>query len=164
MVSLTCLPKKHEFKVFIFLLDKRLKWLKITHFLFGKLQTSRGRPNLGNDMNKVTNLKSMGFTWKIANLLGLFSWGCFMWHWLLWYVAFDPHIFSIVHFVVDRVAELVLFISVAETDDSPAPTQRSSLLSPLLPPPLVLGTILILVQQKIADFHPSTLLPCSPNL
>ena len=66
-------------------------------------------------------------------------------HWLPWYVAFDPQIFSIIHFVVDRVAELVLFISVAETDDSPAKTQRSSLLSPLLPPPLVLGTILILV-------------------
>ena len=33
----------------------------------------------------------------------------------------DPHISSIVHFVVDRLAKLVLFVSVTEADDSPAP-------------------------------------------
>ena len=48
-------------------------------------------------------------------------------------------IFSAVRFVVDRVAKLVLFVSVAEADDSPAPTLRISLLSPLLPPPLIMG-------------------------
>ena len=48
-------------------------------------------------------------------------------------------IFSFVRFVVDRVAKLVLFVSVAEADDSPAPTLRRSLLLPLLPPPLTLG-------------------------
>ena len=37
-------------------------------------------------------------------------------------VAFDARISSIVHFVVDRVAKQVLFVSVAEADDSPAPT------------------------------------------
>ena len=57
-------------------------------------------------------------------------------------VAFNPHISSIVHFVVDRVAKLVLFLSVAETDDSLAPTLRSSLPSPLLPLPLILGNSL----------------------
>ena len=57
-------------------------------------------------------------------------------------VAFDSHIFSIVLFVVDRVAKLVVFVSVARSDDSPAPTLRSSLLSPLLLPPLVLGNSL----------------------
>ena len=50
-------------------------------------------------------------------------------------VAFDPHISSIVPFMVDRVAKLVLFVSVAEADDSPARTLRSSLLSHLLSVP-----------------------------
>ena len=87
-------------------------------------------------MNQRTNLKSLGFTRdRIANLLGVcpevilcdidFS-GFFD-------VAFDPHISSIFRFVVDRVAKLVLFVSVAEADDSPALTLRSSLLSLLLP-------------------------------
>ena len=90
-------------------------------------------------MNQVTNLQSLGFTQeRIANLLGVLPdvvlgdidfRGFFD-------VAFDPHIFSIVHFVVDRVAKLVLFVSVAE-DDSPAPTLRSSLHLPLLHPPLI---------------------------
>ena len=31
-------------------------------------------------------------------------------------VTFNPYIFSIVSFVVDRVAKLVLFVSVAEAD------------------------------------------------
>ena len=87
-------------------------------------------------MNQVTNLKSLGFTWKrIASLLGVFPEvvlcdidvrGFFD-------VAFDPHISSIVRFMVDRVAKLVLFVSVAEADDLQAPTLKSSsLLSPLL--------------------------------
>ena len=54
-------------------------------------------------------------------------------------VAFDPHISSIVRYVVDRIAKLALFVSVAEADDSPAPTLKSSMLSPLLPLSLVLG-------------------------
>ena len=33
---------------------------------------SRGRPDLTTDMNQVTNLESLDFTWKkIANLLGV---------------------------------------------------------------------------------------------
>ena len=66
-------------------------------------------------MNQVANLKPLGFTWKrIANLLGVFPEvvlydidfrGFFD-------VAFDPHISSIVRFVVDRVAKLILFVSV----------------------------------------------------
>ena len=51
-------------------------------------------------------------------------------------------IFSFVCFVVDCVAKLVLFVLVDEGDDSPVPTLRSSLLSPLLPPPLILGSSL----------------------
>ena len=38
---------------------------------------------------------------------------------------------------------LLLFVSVAEAYDSPAPTPRSSLLSPLLPLPLILGNSLL---------------------
>ena len=82
-------------------------------------------------MNQVTYLKSVGFTRKrIANLRGVFPEvvlydidfrGFFD-------VAFDANIFSIVRFVVDRAAKLVLFVSVAETVDLPAPTLRSSLL------------------------------------
>ena len=94
-------------------------------------------------MNQVTNLKSLGFSTRerIANLLGIF-------HEIVlcdidfsgfFDVAFDPHISPIVRFGVDRVAKLVLFVSVAEADDSPALTLRSSLLSLLLPLHLILG-------------------------
>ena len=78
---------------------------------------------------------------RIANFLGVFleavlydtDFRCFF------DVTFDLNIFSFVRFVVDRVVKLVLFVSVAEADDSPASTLRSSLLSPLFPPPLILG-------------------------
>ena len=69
------------------------------------------RPNLRIDMNQVTNLKSLGFTWqKIPNLLGGVS------------TSFDPHISAIVRFVVDGFADLVFVSVVVEADDSPAPT------------------------------------------
>ena len=87
-------------------------------------------------MNQVTNLKSLGFTWKrIASLLGVFPEVvlCDIDFRGFFDVAFDPHISSIVRFMVDRVAKLVLFVSVAEADDLQAPTLKSSsLLSPLL--------------------------------
>ena len=81
---------------------------------------------------------------RIANLLGVFSEVvlCDIDFSGFFDVAFDPNVSSIVRFVVDRVAKLVLFVSVAEADDSPAPTLRSSLLSPLLPLPLILGNSL----------------------
>ena len=88
-------------------------------------------------MNQVTNLKLLGFTWKrIANLLGVFPevFLCDIDFRGFSQVAFDPHVSSIVRFVVYRIAKLVLFVSVAEADDSPAPTLRGSLLPPLLPP------------------------------
>ena len=137
MVSFTYLPQKHEFKVFIFLLAQ--------NFLFGTSNYSRGRLNLRNDMNQVTNLKSLGFTReRIANLLGVFPEVvlCDIDFSGFFDVAFDPHISSIVRLVVDRVAKLVLFVSVAEAEDSPTLTLRSSLLSPLLPLPLILENTL----------------------
>ena len=96
-------------------------------------------------MNRVTNLKSLGFTWKrIASLLGVFPEVslCDIDFHGFFDVAFDSHISSMVHFIVDHVAKLVLFVSVAEAGDSPAPTLRSSLLSPLLLPFHVLGNSL----------------------
>ena len=114
-------------------------------FVWKTSNYSLGRSNLRNDMKNVTNLKSLGFTWKrIAKLLGVFPEVvlCNIDFSGFFDVAFDPHISSIVRFVVDRVAKLVLFVSVAEADDSPAPTLRSSLLSPLLPLSLILGNSL----------------------
>ena len=96
-------------------------------------------------MNQVTNLKSQGFTReRIANLLGVFPEVvlCDIGFRGFFDVAFDSHIFAIVHFVEDRVAKPVSFVLVAEADDSPASTLRSSLLSPLFPPPLILGNSL----------------------
>ena len=97
--------------------------------------------------NQVTNLKLLGFIWeRIANLLGVFP-EVFLWDRDFsgfFDDAFDPHISSILRFLVDRVAKpkLVLFVSVAEADDSPAPNLRSSLFSPLLHPSLILGNSL----------------------
>ena len=110
-------------------------------FVWKTSNYSRGRSNLRNDMNQVTNLKSLGFTReRIANLLGVFPEVvlCDLDFSGFFDVAFDPHISSIVRVVVERVAKLVLFVSVAEVDDSPAPALRSSLLTPLLPVPLIL--------------------------
>ena len=147
MVSLTYLPQKH----FLYIsFGRDLKWLKITHFLFGKLQTAvvEDQTCLRNDMNQVTNLKSLGFTReRIANILGVFpevvlcdiDFGGFF------DVAFSPHISSAIRFVVDRLAKLVLFVSVAEADDSPAPTLRISLLSPLPLYLLYWGTVFLIL-------------------
>ena len=114
-------------------------------FVWKTSNCSRGRSKLRNDIDQVTNLKSLGFTQKkIENLLGDFPEVvlCDIGFRGFFDVAFDPNIFSIVHFVVDRTAKLVLFVSVAETGDLPASTLISSLLSPLLPPPLILGNSL----------------------
>ena len=67
-------------------------------------------------LNQVASLKSLGFTWeRIANLTGSFCWGCFMRHTLSGFFddAFDPHISSIVCFLVDRVAKLVYIICIS---------------------------------------------------
>ena len=148
MFSLTYLPQKHEFKVFIFLLDETEMAQNNSLFVWKTSNYSRGRSNLRNDMNQVTNLKSLGFTREwIANLLGVFPEIvlCNIDFSGFFDVAFDPHISSIVRFVVDRVAKLVLFVWVAEADDSPASTLRSSLLSPLLPLPLIRETVFLIL-------------------
>ena len=71
-----------------------------------------------NDLNQITILKSLGFTWKrIASLLGVFPevFLCDIEFHGFFDVVFHCHISSIVRSVVDRVAKLVLFVSVAET-------------------------------------------------
>ena len=128
MVSLTYLPQKYEFKVFIFLFDETEMAQNNLLFVWKISNYSRGRSNLRNDMNQVTNLKSLGFTReRIENLLGVFPRVvlCNIDFSGFFDVAFNPHISSIVRFVVDRVAKLVSFVSVAEADDS-APTLKSS--------------------------------------
>ena len=114
-------------------------------FVWKTSNYSRGRSGLRNDMNQVKNLKSLGFTReRIVNLLGVFPEVvlCGIVVRGFFDVAFDPHIFSIVRFVIDPVAKLVLFVSVAEADDSPAPALKSSLRSPLLLLRLILGNSL----------------------
>ena len=61
-------------------------------------------------MNQVTNLKSLHFTLvRIANLLGVFPEVvlCDIDFSGFFDVAFDPHISSIVRFVVDRVVIII---------------------------------------------------------
>ena len=114
-------------------------------FVWKTSNYNRGRSGLRNDMNQVKNLKSLGFTReRIVNLLRVFPEVvlCDIVVRGFFDVAFDPHIFSIVRFVIDPVAKLVLFVSVAEADDSPAPALKSSLRSPLLLLRLILGNSL----------------------
>ena len=70
-------------------------------------------------MNRVTNLKSPSFTRKkVANLLGVFPdvVSCIIDFCSFFDVVFDSRISSVVSFVVDPVAKLVLFLSDAEAD------------------------------------------------
>ena len=139
---LTYFPQKQEFKVFIFLLDETEMAQNSTPFVWKTLNYSRERSNWRNGMNQVTNLESLGFTReRIAKLVEVFPEIvlCDIDFIGFFDVAFDPHISLIVRFVVDRAAKLVLFVAVAEADDLPAPTLRTSLLSPILPLPLTLG-------------------------
>ena len=101
MFSLTYLPQKHEFKVFIFLLDETEMAQNNSLFVWKTSNYSRGRSNLRNDINQVTNLKSLLFTReRIAKLLGVFpeSFLCDIEFRGFFDVAFDPHISSIVPF------------------------------------------------------------------
>ena len=125
MFSLTHLPQKYEFKVFIFLLHKTEMAQNNSLFVWKTSNYGHGRPNVRNDMNQKTNLKSLRFTReRIANLLGVFPKVvlCDIDFSGFFDVAIYPHIYSIVRFVVDHVAKLALYVSVAEADDSPAPT------------------------------------------
>ena len=79
-------------------------------FIWKTSNCSRGRSRLRNDIEQVTNLKSLGFTQKkIENLLGVFPEVvlCDIDFRGFFDVAFDPHISSIVRFVVDRVVIII---------------------------------------------------------
>ena len=89
---------------------------------------SRWRPNLRIDMNQVTILKFLGFTWK---------------KWQIYWESLpflDLHISAIARLVVDGVAKPVVVSVVVEADDSHASTLWKSLLFPNLPQLLVLGS------------------------
>ena len=74
MVSLTYLPQKHKFKVFIFLLDETEMAQNNSHFVWNTSNYSRGRSNLRNDIKQVKNLKPLRFTLeRIVNLLQVFA-------------------------------------------------------------------------------------------
>ena len=76
---------------------------------------------------------------KNSKCTGSFFWGCFMRHrlpYFLWCCFWSPYFFNR-RFVIDLVAKLVLFVPVAVADHSPPPALKSSLLSSLLPPPLI---------------------------
>ena len=73
MFSLTYLPQKDEFKVFIFLLDESEMAQNNQLFVWKTSNYSRGKSNLRTDLNQVRNLKSLGFTQeRMANLMGVF--------------------------------------------------------------------------------------------
>ena len=73
MVSFRYLPQKHEFKVFIFLLDETDMAQNNSLLVWKTSNYSRGRLNLRNGMNQVKNLKSLGFIReRRTNLLGGF--------------------------------------------------------------------------------------------
>ena len=86
--------------------------LKNSAFVFVRKTSNdrRGRPNLRTDMKRVTNLKSLGFTWKKWQVYWEFP------------QVFDPHVSAIIRFVVDGAAKLVLVSVAVETNDSPEPT------------------------------------------
>ena len=100
----------------------RLKWLKITVFVGKTSSDSCGRSGLRIYMKQVTNLKSLGFTWKKQQI-----------YWESPQV-YDANISAMVLFVVDGVAKLTFVSVFVEAEDSPA-----SALSTPLPPSLVLG-------------------------
>ena len=132
---LTYLSQKHEFQVFIFLLDESGMAQNNSLFVWKTSNYSHRRSNLRNDMNQVTNLQSLGFKKeRTAKILGVFPELvlCDIGFCDFFDVAFDPHIFPIPCFVVDRVPKLVLFVPVAEADDTSSPTLRNSLFSPLI--------------------------------
>ena len=96
MVSLTYLPQKHKFKVFIFLLDEIGMVQNNSLFVWKTSNHSRGRSNLRNVMNQVTYPQSLGFAQeRIANLLGVFPGVvlCDIDFLSFFDVAFDLHVF-----------------------------------------------------------------------
>ena len=76
----------------------RLKWLKIAHFLFGKLQTT----DLEDQTSEVTWTSSNSeitafYTGKNNKITGSFSWGRIIRYrlqWFLWCCFWSPYFFN----------------------------------------------------------------------
>ena len=98
MVSLTYFPQKHEFKVFIFLLDETGMAQNNSLFLWKTSNYNRGRSNLRNGMNQETNLQPLGFTQeRVSKFTRGFSWGSFIHQrlpWFSWCSFWPPYFFS----------------------------------------------------------------------
>ena len=79
------------------LYDNSLEWLKITHFLFGKLQTTVVEDIKLEKWYEPSNKSAItGFcTGKNSKFTGSFSWGCFMFYaWFLWCCFWSPFFFQ----------------------------------------------------------------------
>ena len=137
MVSLTYLPQKHKFKVFIFLLDETEMAQNNSLFVWKISNYSWGRSNLRNDLNQVTSRITGFYMGKNSKFTGSFSWGCFMWHRLqcfLWCCFWSPYFFN------------CLFCGRPCCKTSiPAPTLRSSLLSLFSLHLLYWGTVFLIL-------------------
>ena len=94
MVSLTyCLKSTSSKSLYSF--RTRLKWLKITHFLFGKLPTT-AMENQTWEMSNKSEITRF-YAGKNSKFTGSFSWCCFMWHglpWFLWCCFWSPYFFN----------------------------------------------------------------------
>ena len=138
--------------LFIFFLDETEMTQKNLVFLF-LWKTSnniRGRPNFRNDNNQVTNLESLGLTWKkLANLLGVST--------SFWYFCNCP-------FCGRWYWKTSTCISCCGSSrfTSTNPMKLSAFTCPLS----ISSTeyFLTLVEQIVAGFHSSALLSCSQNL
>ena len=130
MVCLTCLSQWHKFK--LFLLSETEMVQNNPVFVQKTSNYSRGRSNLRTDMTQITNLKSLGFTWK--KIGGVFTWsfspGCLMLHrlpWFLWYCFWSAFFFNPL-FVGRPCCKTSTICISCWSNDSPTPTLRSSLL------------------------------------
>ena len=144
MVSLTYLPQKQEFKAFIFLLDETEMAQNNSLFVWKTSNYSRGtwleKWHKPSNKSEITGF----YTGKNSKFTGSFSWGCFMRHRLQWF-SFYPHMYSIVRFAVDLVTNLVLFVFVAEADDSSAQPYEAHCFHLSSPYLLYWGTVFLIL-------------------
>ena len=87
MVSLACLPQKHEFKVLIFLLDET-EMAQNNSLIVWKLQTTVAEDKLEKWHEPSNKSEITGFYMeKNSKFTGSFSWSFFMRHRLPWFLS-----------------------------------------------------------------------------
>ena len=128
----------------LYLFWTRLKWLKITHFLFGKLYTTVVEDQIEKWYELSNKSEITGFcTGKNSKFTWSFSWGCFMWHrlsWFLWCCFWSPYFFNCPF--CGRLCCETKIICIYQLLKQMIHQYQLSLLSPLLPQPLILGNSL----------------------